>query len=248
MLDTITRFALYAGRGMMIALFLMALLYLFFEEKNKNHRMIFLYMPIVTLLLYFCPLVSLAVYHFVGEDLYWRFLWLLPISVVLAYTAVKIISKLKGKKQIAAGVSLALMLVLSGSLVYKSEHGFAASNAYHLPQCVVDICERIEPKEGKVMAAFPLELLPYVRQYSVKIDMPYGREYILLDWARRSDLFYALTADTIEVENLVRLAREDGCDYLVFWKGKPIEGDFAEFGFEVVDIVGDYTIVKDMNK
>ena len=104
MLDSITRFAGYCGKGMMTALFLLALVYLFFQEKNKNHRMIFLYMPVVTLLLYFCPLVSKLVYSFIGEDLYWRFLWLLPIVVVIAYTAVKIISTLQGKKQIAAGI------------------------------------------------------------------------------------------------------------------------------------------------
>lgn len=246
MLDSITRFAGYCGKGMMTALFLLALVYLFFQEKNKNHRMIFLYMPVVTLLLYFCPLVSKLVYSFIGEDLYWRFLWLLPIVVVIAYTAVKIISTLQGKKQIAAGISLGLIVIMSGCFIYSSEHAFYAGNPYHLPQCVVDICEEIEPEEGKVRAAFPIELLPYVRQYSVRIEMPYGREYILLDWARRSELFYALDAETLDVERVTELARQDECDYLVFWKGKILNGDFKDYGFETVDIVGDYMIVRDV--
>ena len=166
--------------------------------------------------------------------------------MVIAYTAVKIISTLQGKKQIAAGLSLGLIVIMSGSFIYSSEHAFYAGNPYHLPQCVVDICEEIEPEEGKVRAAFPIELLPYVRKYSVRIEMPYGREYIIFDWARRSELFYALDPETLDVERVTELARQDECDYLVFWKGKILNGDFKDYGFETVDIVGDYMIVRDV--
>ena len=244
-MDPILRFAGYCGKGMMIALFLLALIYLFFQEKNKNHRMIFLYMPVVTLIIYFCPLFSMAVYRFLGEDLYWRFLWLLPVVVVIAYASVKIISRIPGKKKTMAGIVLAVFIMLSGNLIYKSEHAFYSGNLYHLPQCVIDICERIEPDVYEVRAAFPLELVSYVRQYAARVEMPYGRDYLLYDYAIRSPLFLALEEETLNVEKVTSLAREAECEYLVFWKGKILNGDFEDYGFEILGVYGDYLLVQD---
>ena len=72
--------------------------------------------------------------------------------------------------------SLAI-IVVSGSLVYINRYMSPAENLYHIPQNVIDICDVIEPAEGepRVRAAFPSELVHFVRQYDTNILMPYGR-------------------------------------------------------------------------
>ncbi len=241
----ITLYAGFCGKGMIVALFFLALIYLFFKEKNKNNRMMFVYMPIVILILYFCPAVAAVVYALVSEDLYWRFLWLLPMTPVIAYAAVKVISSLQGKKQVFAGVCLGGMIIASGSLIYNSSTASPAKNYYHVPESVIAVCDLIEPEEGKVKAAFPWEMFQYVRQYSASIEMPYGREYILLSWARRSDLFLALAEGTLNPELIAELARKEGCEYLVFSAGKVIDGEFEDFGFEQVGSTHGYVIYQD---
>ena len=56
-------FGRYCGTGMMVGLFLVSLIYLFFKEKNKANRLLFVYVPTVTLLIYFCPLWAWVVYR-----------------------------------------------------------------------------------------------------------------------------------------------------------------------------------------
>ena len=105
-------FGRYCGTGMMVGLFLVSLIYLFFKEKNKANRLLFVYVPTVTLLIYFCPLWAWVVYRVIGEDLYWRFLWLLPVVPVIAYAAVKAVQMLDRKIQPFAGTLAALIMIL----------------------------------------------------------------------------------------------------------------------------------------
>ena len=239
-------FGRYCGTGMMVGLFLVSLIYLFFKEKNKANRLLFVYVPTVTLLIYFCPLWAWVVYRVIGEDLYWRFLWLLPVVPVIAYAAIKAVQMLDRKIQPFAGTLAALILILSGSLIYQSSHVEWAENAYHIPQEVINVCDIMEPEEGKVKAAVPWEMFQYVRQYSAKIEMPYGREYILFDWADRSELFHALTEDIINPEKAAELARQDGCLYIVLAETKPIDGTLEEYGYEKYAETDGYVIYMDM--
>lgn len=121
-----------------------------------------------------------------------------------------------------------------------------AENAYHIPQEVINVCDIMEPEEGKVKAAVPWEMFQYVRQYSAKIEMPYGREYILFDWADRSELFHALTEDIINPEKAAELARQDGCLYIVLAETKPIDGTLEEYGYEKYAETDGYVIYMDM--
>ena len=237
----------FCGNGMIMALFILSLIFLFFKEKNRTNRLLFIYVPFVTLLLYFCPLWAWVVYTLIGEDLYWRFLWLLPVVPVICYAAVKVINMLDRRLAPAAGTVLALIVILSGSLIYRSPHVEWAENLYHIPQEVIEICDVIKPSEGKVKAAFPREMFQYVRQYAADIEMPYGREYILLQYIYKSDLYNALEADTLSPELVSMLAREQGCNYLVFSEEKQIDGSMEEYGFSLIDTICWYCIYKDMD-
>lgn len=63
----ISQYKGYAGTGMIAGLFLVALIWLFVSEKNKNIRIIFIYMPAVVLFLFFCPFFAKVVRLFTGR-------------------------------------------------------------------------------------------------------------------------------------------------------------------------------------
>ena len=235
----------YIGSGMLAGLFLVAMIYLFFSEKNKNIRILFLYMPMLTLILYFCPLFAAIVYSFTGEEIYYRQLWLLPVVPVLAYTAVKILMKCNGKKRVLAGMAMVGILLLSGRLVYKSPYFSPAENPYHVPQTVVEICDTIQTEETLVKAVFPGEFLQYVRQYNSRIWMPYGREMLVARWGFQYDLFDLMEAQFPDAELIAAKAREQHCQYIIFSESKPLSGSFTDYGYELIASIGGYGVYWD---
>ena len=238
----------YIGTGMIAGLFLVALILLFASEKNKNVRIIFIYTPAVVLLLFFCPFFAKIVRLFTGEEIYYRILWLVPVVPVLSYTAVRLMLQCTGKKRLVTGAALAGIVILSGSLVYESPYFSKAENRYHVPEAAVKICDAIEVEGEWVKAAFPEELLPFIRQYSPWINMPYGREMLISSWSVwgfQSELYDLLRAETLDVKRIAELAREQSCDYVVFAEGKKLSERFEKYEFELLYVLGGYAVYAD---
>ena len=243
--DVINLFREYMGTGLIVIWFLASLLYLFLMEKRKPMRIMFVYVPVILLLLFFNPLFSRLVYGVVGNEIYYRILWLLPIAVVIAYAAIDVWGRLEGVRKRIFIVAAAGLLMLSGSLIYSNPFFKRAENVYHVPQCVVDICDAIEVKGREVKGVFPAELLQYVRQYSPVVCMPYGREILVSTWIHHSELYDVMEAEEIDVDRLVPLARQNGCVYIILPEEKPLKGNLEQFDFALFDRMHGYTIYKD---
>ncbi len=235
----------YSGTGLTVILFLAAELYLFLTEKNKINRIVFVYVPAGVLLLFFCPLFASVVFYFTGDEIYYRILWLTPMVPVLAYAGVKLAAGQKGKKRVAAGVAAAVVCMLAGSLVYRSEFFSKAENRYHIPDVVVDLCDAIEVEGREVRAAFPMELLQYVRQYTAYVYMPYGREVLIDRWNMGDELYDLLLEESLNVERIVSAARDRECHYLIFSGEKQLDGSFEDYDFSLFDRIGGYVIYVD---
>ena len=230
------------GTGLIIILFLAAIVYLLIKEKNRPKRILFVYCPIIVLLLYFNPLFF-GVFAFAAEEeIYFRMIWLLPVAVVLAYKVVSILDSLKGKARVGFGITAVLIICVSGKLVYGSPLYSAAENMYHMPQKVVDICDAIKVDGREVMAAFPNEFILYVRQYSPVVCMPYGREALT---GQYNEFHVLMCQDEIAVDELVSLSRENYCHYLILSEEKTLLGDMGAYGFRVFDKMHGYVIYMD---
>ena len=247
-------FQKYMGSGLMLIWFVLALIYLFFQEKRKPMRILFLYTPTIIFLLFFNPLFYRLFQETVGTEIYFRICWMMPITLVIAYTIVHIIDNMANKKKQSTGsafspvkkvvfsVATILILLVSGSPVYTSPLYTPAENAYHVPQFVVDICDAIEIEGREVMAAFPDEFLLYVRQYSPVVCMPYGREAYT---GYYNELNLMIMSDEINVELLSSLSKASLCHYIVLKEGKTFLGDMADYGYELFDTLHGYEIYKD---
>ncbi len=239
----IETFQKYSGTGLLVCWFLVAWFYLFFCEKKKENRVLFVYMPAVLLLLFFNPLFYKVFGNLTEEAIYFRFLWLLPITMVIAYTVIKIYSKLKGVRQYVFVLLSFVLIVFSGRLVYLNPLFEKAENPYHVPQKVVEICDMIEVEGREVVAAFPREFILYVRQYSATVCMPYGRDVFSY-----YDPFYSMMNEAvIEVEELAELAKQAGCHYIVLSEEKELDGNLEEYSYEVFGRVDKYVIYRDVD-
>ncbi len=243
--NAIILFREYMGNGLIVIWFLVSLGYLAVREKRKTVRILFLYVPVVLLFLFFNPLFAKVVGKVAGNDIYYRILWLIPISPVIAYAVTDIYGRLKGKSRFLFGIAAAFLIVISGSFIYSNPFFKKAENPYHVPQSVVEICDAIEVEGREVMAVFPMELLQYVRQYSGTVCMPYGREALVEAWNYWSELYSVMEAEIVDAQRLAGLAREESCVYIILPKSKKVEGSLETYDFILFGQTESYLIYKD---
>lgn len=243
MSSVIDTFQRYMGTGLTTILFLLALVYLFLCEKRKPRRILFVYSPVFILLLYFNPLFAKLFDRLAGLEIYFRLFWLLPYMIVLPYTAVLLAERMKGLPAGCAAFAAAALIVVSGRLVYLNPLYGRAENVYHVPDSVVEICDAIEVPGREVMAVFPRELLLYVRQYSPKVCMPYGRE-VYLGVFSQLELYDAMESGEIKLPELVPLSREMGCHYVVLRK-EEIPNDTESWDWKLFFETEEYAVYRD---
>lgn len=232
----------YMGTGLMVTWYLAAVIYLFLKERRRDRRILFVYSPAITLLLFLNPLFFYAFQKVMDEEIYYRLIWLLPMTVTLAYCIVRICADLKGKARIAFGALAAVLTIVSGTLVYSSPIFTMAENLEHVPAEVAEICDLIKLPGREVMAAFPVEMVHFVRQYSPWICMPYGREVLTGGF---SDLEYALRFRKVEVEKVAELAKAQACHYVIISDEKELVGEMEDYDYELFGKVGKYLIYRD---
>jgi len=227
-------FKLYNGTGYYCILFIISLIYLWFVEEDKRLRALLVYTPVIIQVLFFVPYFYM-IYNKLDEGTYYRILWLLPMTVVIAYAGCKLIG-------VHTKIGLALLsviLVMSGTYVYSSVYMSVAENEYHLPQEAIDVCEMMIPEEGRerVWAVVPTDLAHFVRQYTTRIQLAYGRDSMVASWLKYENAMYDLyTMPQMDMEELSRLAEEYYCNYIVLDKervltnGKPEDYDMILIG------------------
>lgn len=277
--EALRLFGAYMGRGSLLLIFLCAQLYLFFAERDGLRRILFLYLPWGLLALFFQPWFAGIFFRLAGEEIYYRLLWLMPMSIVSAYALVGAVSRvgrpvLKADREdrlqkelefekearsvpdlaakppaiLASVLASVLAIGLGGSWIYANPHYVLAENAYHVPQAVVDICDAIHVEGREVMAAFPPEMLQFVRQYDAAICMPYGRESLVPTWGQPNDLGSLMESrEEVSAEEMAGLAREYACHYIVVGEEKAIAGRLADNGYGEFARMHGYIIYKDIN-
>lgn len=245
-LESVVIFKNYMGfheKNWLAFLYLGILLYLWFAEKDRRRRAIFVYVPTLLLALFFCPLFrKLFVRLLDDSETYYRLLWLLQMSLVSAYGMIKLCARHR-----RTGLALMCALIVAGgNYVYDSEHISRAENAYHLPQETIDIVDLIEPEEGRITVLVPADLIYYIRQYSTNIELPYGREMLIARWDYYNAMYEAMEkAEVIETETFVGLAREYPCAYIVLKEDRKLAEPLTEYGYERFGQVGEFVVYKD---
>ena len=237
-----TIFKEYGGTGYYSILFVLALIYLGYTEEDKRVKTLFVYIPAVMFVLFFLPPFYML-YNRLDEGTYYRILWLLPMTVVIAYAGCKAIGH-----HVKMGVFLgSIVLIISGSYVYASQHMTPAENPYHLPQETIEICDMIRPAEGeeRVWALFPAEQVHFVRQYTTTIQMPFGRDNLVEAWDMdHHHLYDLLKQEVIPVEELSELSIENYCNYIILLKTMKVEGDLEEYGIEKIGETENYLVYR----
>lgn len=245
-LESVTIFQNYVGyhqNKFLFGIYLFFLLYLWMKEKDKRFRALFVYVPTLLLICFFCPLFRKVFEILLNEEeTYYRLLWLLQMSMVSAYGALKLCGKYR-KIMLAV---MCIAIVSCGSFVYSSINITRAQNLYHIPNEVVEAARLMESEEGRIRALVPAEMIHFIRQYTDKITLPYGREMLIDRWNFQSDLYEAMElTEVIETPSFVELTRSNYCMYVVLRKDRQVSEPLTDYGFELFGQTDNYLIYLD---
>lgn len=232
----------YNGTGMQFALFFACILYLLVQKKEKEKRYLFAGYTLLFFIICFFPVTAKIIMKVcIGEEVYWRMFWLLPTSVVTAYTAAAVIMQMEKKVQRYLLLFVMLVIiVLTGTNVYNGTIFNRKQNNYKLPQNAIDICDMIERDAqengiGEKKLITDNDLISSIRQYDANIKMPYGNEAIKglgTETENASQIFRIMSSDSKNWEALSWYAAMEECNYLAYAADDVTAESLAALGYE----------------
>lgn len=212
---------------------LAAVLWILVKEKDWTRKLLIGALPAVFLLLYWCPVSGILFMKVLGENVYWRILWLILLAVTIPYAMCLALKGLSGLKRQGAFLLCLGILVLGGKRVLSAEWFEPSTNVYKLPQNVIEVCELLP---GNVHVMVSNRLMPYIRQYDPTITLEFGRNSLAYNGKEDSEeegekLYLEAQKEEINLSVLGPLAKKEGCTFLVFSNNRTYLGDWADYGY-----------------
>ena len=234
-------FLQFRGSGMYLALFFIAMLYLYLKEENKKIKWLLVYFPIVVLLITLNPLFQKLVKNIFTIYTYWRVFWMLPIGITIAYVSVKFVNQIQNKKEkIVVLVSFIVIIIMSGNFMYTKENFSKLGNWYKLPDESVQVAQLIGiDDEDYKKAIVPESIVGHIRQIDSSIMLAYSRDP---EGYTGNSLLIDLYSGN--VKGVVVRALQDNCNYVVYSKATVLVGKMEDYGFEKISETQNYAIYK----
>ena len=240
----------YIGVGFYHILYLICLIWLIRDRRiERKWKYFFVGYTILFLFLYYFPVTAKVIITLIGEDVYWRMFWILPVPVFVAFMAAWFVDgeRTKGARRVLCVAAVALVLVLSGRNLYTNGGFVRAENSQKLMEETIMVCEMLEAdrQEGEIIrVSVPNEMLYELRQYDVDIFLPYGRW--TQEYPERQELVDAMNAQPVQPAALAAALRKFECNYLVYPAADGLIEAMAAEDFEFLGAVGNYQIYKDI--
>lgn len=240
----------YIGESWQPALLLLALLYILLSKEEKDKRRLFAAYTGIFAALYFCPVTAKIIMDYcIGELVYWRMFWLLPIPMILAYVATRIWNRQKSRAlRVGTLAVLAALVVLSGRCVYGSDGPFQkAGNILKLPPEVCWACDMMRenaPEDGEIRVTAPEELVSFIRQYAPDIKLAYGRRGNTSRKKKR--LAEEMLKESPDFRKIARISRKLDCNFLIYPADEWQDENIQALDYERVGNVNTYIVYRDV--
>ncbi|MCL2718029.1 MAG: hypothetical protein FWE14_04535 [Lachnospiraceae bacterium] len=247
--ETITILKNYTGTGYLFTLYLTSVAYLLFTEKEKHLRALIIYTPLTLLLIFLLPVTHRLYSAALDEETYYRMLWLLPLGITIAYSGAKFLTGLKKDSYRRVGLcALAIVIILAGTYVYSSPNISKAENLYNLPGATVNVSEYIlnDAEFDFIYAVFPKEHVHFVRQYSSKIRLAYGRDVLVDRWGFFNPIHDIMeNHEIIDIASLLEITRPKLINYIVIHWTRATCDNPENYGLILLDQVDGLLIYRD---
>lgn len=242
-----TDFAAAFEGAWMFPVLLVSMLWILIKERDRLLKLLLCGVPALFLFLYWCPLTGMLFMKLLGQNVYWRLLWLILLAVVIPYAACIILKELSGTWRQAAFVVMMGLLAFCGKNVLSTEWFEPSTNVYKLPQNVIEVCELLP---GNIHAMVSNRLMPYIRQCDPTITLEYGRNALVYNGMTDTDkegqlLYLEAQKSEIDLAVLAPLAKERGCTFLVFSSNRTYLGAWEDYGYREYASTDEFCIFVD---
>lgn len=250
-----TVFKSYNGGTWFLPLFLLALLYLFLKSGKEMRRNL-LIVAAAAVVLVFNDLAFKAASKVVGSETYYRFLWMVPVVLILGYVFVDIFVRQKSKicrvLVLFLGVGL---LFLGGTPCINADSFKRPDQVRYLNTDVIEICDMIEKDKEREhpRVAVPYELVLSMRLYDSNIVNYINRETYLSGEeikvvngaTRRQKRAYKLVnGKKVKAKRVKKMFEKGNIVYMVIQTEYDMDKLMLKAGCSVLGRTGRYTIYR----
>lgn len=220
------------------------------RKKNEKSRFLTRYI-ICQYLIIFNPVFYYIAYIFLqGDNVYVRLYYTLFPEIFMAYILTLLVFDFREKKHsVICAIVCGVLIMVLGKQYGEIAEFSKPQNIYKLPQEAIELCDIIntdsqneEPRaivyQGDVCDRGPIV---YIRQYSSRIQMLYGRAGY---GYKGSQIFDLIEKNEITMAEIVQLMEENDCRYLV-WKNN--QNDITELenlGGNIVGKTENYVVIR----
>ena len=251
--NTLSAWKLSWGGGWYVLLLVVAAVYLVaFHRDKKTVRILLGYMG-VFLFVFFCPITAGIIQKCVGDEVYWRVLWILPTVPILAYAGTILVRSFRKRAvrwklpaQIFSAVFVAAVFALCGKSVWSQDNYVKVANYQKVPDEVAQVCKIVREQttagETACLAADDY-LAAYIRVYDSSIYMPYSRAGKGSLHYSSKRLYQELSSPEPNIRRVIKIAKRLGCNFLVFaLPGQKQQNYLQKKGYELVGTVNQYGV------
>ncbi len=231
-------------------LFCAALVFCAFLGKGDRKR---LFWPsVLVLLFFFNPVFYATIGTRFLSGIYWRLLWMLPVSFVIAYALTQFTFKWKKNVvRVAVVVVACVCIAVTGEREFSKETYQEKENAYEISQAAIEISDVVMGSlmDWKENIIVPNELLCDVRQYSCSVGLLYGRNaggFITDIEDDEMTVYEEMSREEPDLEIVTGIAKNRNCRYIVFNTSfHRIPEDLSGYGYEKLTVVQeDYAVYR----
>ena len=237
----------YWGGSLFPYLLLLSVIYLLiFKRKNAKTRYILAYL-FITLFLFFCPFTAKIIQKCIGDSVYWRVLWLVPSTPVIAYGMTELLRSARGILKPVLVVLCIGLVAVSGQEFYQAGYYGVVHNYQQVPDEVAGICELIRQDAGdsKYFLAADENICPYVRVYDPSV-------YLMVSHARRytrggaKKLYAQLNAPgELNYKEIARMGQRFWCNYLaVKIPNEEQKAIIEQYDYHEIGVIGRYSVFR----
>lgn len=238
----------YYGLSAVPALFVAALMYLFYKRKESKSlsEKTFMCYSIFFWLIYFLPPTAYIIGNYmIGYDVYWRMFWLFPEEIIIAYVMTKIVTGAEGaKRKLVVLVACVFVIINVGNAISNLGYDFDKLNWQKLSSETLAVCETIEndsvAKGIEPNAVVCEDLVSEIRVYDPAIKMPYGRNALRAESMdeRSWQLYDVMHAERLDANRLAFYMERWDVPYVVYSNDDENKAKLIAAGFSLIGEAG----------
>lgn len=225
--------------------YVICLIYLLIMRKNDEKSCFLRKYILCQYIVFFNPVFYYIAYNFLKTaNVYVRQYYILFPEIYMAYAMTCMILRFKEKwKNIVVGVLCTMFIVICGKNYQTIAWYYMAPNLYKILPEAIEMCDLInedsDAEQPRVLVSDGM--CAYLRQYSSRIQMLYGRygyEY------KGDNILNLIQSNQVTMSEIIQLMTENHCQYLV-WKNdeKGIE-EVETLGGSVVGRTDNYVVLR----